>query len=116
MDRNYIHTDSNFTAAENVKLAVMEDKHFKDSYPSLAALKQMYPSANDEDYAYVGVARTNVTMYIWAVTYFQCVAGFNPARETPASIKTKYEANPDTNGFTDTDSIRVASIGYADDL
>jgi hypothetical protein len=68
MNSNYVHTDSNFTAAEKDKLAAMDDNHFKRLFPSLAALQQAYPIANDEDYAYVDVAGTDATMYIWDMT------------------------------------------------
>lgn len=90
----------NFTSEEKAKLAGVEDPKFKGQYLSLADL---LASGNGEvgGYAYVDNGVT-VDMYIWDNTNEQwdIVVGESTA-ETPASIKSKYESNPDTNAFTD---------------
>lgn len=90
----------NFTSEEKAKLAGVEDPKFKGQYLSLADL---LASGNGEvgGYAYVDNGVT-IDMYIWDNTNEQwdIVVGESTA-ETPASIKSKYESNPDTNAFTD---------------
>jgi hypothetical protein len=115
-DQYYTHTDNNFTAEEKNKLAGLDDNHFKGNYLSLEELQDAHPSAQDGDYAYVGAAGTTTVMYIWDGTDEQWEAGSSPAGETPASIKSKYESNQDTNAYTDDDLAVVGTVGDVTDL
>lgn len=89
----------NFTTEEKLKLAGVEDPKFKGQYLSLPDL---LATGNGEvgGYAYVDNGVT-VDMYIWDNTNEQwdIVVG-ESTTETPSSIKSKYESNPDTNAFT----------------
>lgn len=90
----------NFTTEEKSKLAGLESPKFKGQYLSLTDLQN---AGNGEigGYAYVDNGVT-IDMYIWDNTneVWDIVVG-ESTTETPASIKSKYESNPDTNAFTD---------------
>jgi hypothetical protein len=84
------------------------DTHFRGSYPSVEALEEAYPTASDGDYAYVGVEGEDAQLYIWDNSDSKWVDGGGAGvEETPASIKTKYESNANTNAFTDTDKAKL---------
>lgn len=90
----------NFTTEEKSKLAGLESPKFKGQYLSLTDLQN---AGNGEigGYAYVDNGVT-IDMYIWdnINEVWDIVVG-ESTTETPASIKSKYESNPDTNAFTD---------------
>lgn len=90
----------NFTTEEKSKLAGLESPKFKGQYLSLTDLQN---AGNGEigGYAYVDNG-VSIDMYIWDNTneVWDIVVG-ESTTETPASIKSKYESNPDTNAFTD---------------
>ena len=71
-----------------------------------------HPSPQPGSYANVdsGVGQ-DVIRYIWDSNDNKYVQqqGESTA-ETPASIKTKYESNPDTNAFTDSEQSKLGSI------
>lgn len=100
-----------FTADEKAKLAGLDSGNFQGQFLSYADLE----SANlggVGHFAYVDEGLGNaVELYIWNDTnsLFEVVAG-EPTAETPASIKSKYESNADTNPFTDAEQTKLANM------
>lgn len=107
-------SEENFTTDEKLKLSGLESPKFKGQFLSLADLISA-DVGEVGGYAYVdgGVGGT-VDLYIWDAvnSLWELVAGESTA-ETPASIKSKYESNPDTNAFTDDEKSKLASITSA---
>lgn len=101
-----------FTTAEKTKLAGLEDSKFKGQFTSLSDLQTAYPTANVGDYAYVDLGiGEDVAEYIWDTTDNSWIKqGGSSTTETPASIKSKYESNPDTNAFTDAEKTKLAVV------
>ena len=98
-----------FTDADKAKLAGLEGSKFRGLFASEAALPS---TGNPGDYADVDVGTgSNVVRYVWDDDDAQWVEqqGATPG-ETPASIKTKYEQNPDTNAYSDADKAKVDNI------
>ncbi|MDR3280927.1 MAG: hypothetical protein LBT23_10475 [Synergistaceae bacterium] len=92
---------NDYTTAEKTKLAGLESSHFKGEFTTIAALNAITGALGD--YAYVDAGSgADVTSYVWDSSNSKWVEqkGVTTA-ETPASIKTKYESNADTNAFTD---------------
>lgn len=92
-----------FTDAEKSKLAGLDAALFVGTYANLAALQSAHPSAGAGSYAYVDAgASSDVQQYIWdeSDADWVLVQGAGTS-ETPASVKAKYESNPDTNALTD---------------
>ncbi|MBR8535378.1 hypothetical protein KDU71_07385 [Carboxylicivirga sediminis] len=92
-----------FTDAEKSKLAGLEGPKWKGSFTTLAALEAAHPTGEAGWEADVdGGVGSDVVRYIWDDTDAKWVEqlGISTA-ETAASIKSKYESNPDTNAFTD---------------
>jgi hypothetical protein len=116
VDASYVHTDSNFTTEEKDKLASLDGNHFKGDFPTLEDLQATYPTASSGDYAYVGGAGEDVVNYIWDSSDSQWVIGGGGTAETPASIKEKYESNPDTNAYTNSEQETVSTIGNVSNL
>ncbi len=101
-----------YTQTEKTKLASLEDSKFKGLYTSYASLTGSYPTGAAGYYANVDSGVGNdVVRYIWDVddTGWVLQLGVSTA-ETPASIKTKYESNPDTNAFTDAYLLKLSGI------
>lgn len=95
-------SEENFTTDEKTKLSGLESPKFKGQFLSLADLNSA-DVGEEGGYAYVdGGEGGTVDLYIWDAvnSLWEVVAGESTA-ETPASIKSKYESNPDTNAFTD---------------
>lgn len=101
-----------YTTDEKTKLAGLESSHFKGTYTSLAELQSVHSTASAGDYADVdSAAGSNVQRYIWDVTDSAwIVQEGSGTTETAASIKTKYESNPDTNAYTDAEKTKVANV------
>jgi hypothetical protein len=81
----------------------LESSHYNGRYTNLAALQTALPTAAAGDYTRVDAgAGADVGTYIWDDSDNKWVkeAGAGTT-ETAASVKTKYESNPDTNAFTD---------------
>lgn len=101
-----------YTQAEKDKLAGLEAPPFLGVYPTLAALNTAHPTATPGQYAHVdaGVG-DDVKVYSWddSDAVFVEQAGASSA-ETPASIKNKYESNPDTNAFTNADKTKLDAV------
>ena len=101
-----------FTDALKTKLENAEENFFRGTHLSKAALDTAHPSAVAGSFAYVDAGAGNdVQRYIWDdddskwVEQSGAVAG-----ETAASIKTKYESNPDVNQYTNADKAKVDFI------
>lgn len=103
-----------FTDAEKSKLAGLEAQKYKGTYLTDTALTAAHPAPVAGSYAYVdsGVG-TGVVLYIWddSDSLWTVVSGGGGGgTETSASIKLKYEANPDTNAFTDSEKAKLFGI------
>lgn len=105
-------SDENYTAAEKAKLAGLEGAHFKGLHASLAALQAAHPSAVAGDYADVDSGTgADVARYIWDVSDSKWVVQSGASGSmTAAQIKTAYESNPDTNGYSDAEKAKLAAI------
>ena len=96
-------SDENYTTAEKTKLAGLEGSKFKGEFVSLTALETAYPTADVGDYANVDAGTGNdVQRYAWDSSddSWTLQQGASTAL-TASEVKTLYESNPDTNGFTD---------------
>jgi hypothetical protein len=111
------NADTNIlTDAEKAKLASLEGSKYRGTFASFAAL----PLTGNVDGSYANYdagASAEVRLAIWDVSDSQWrdVRGASTA-ETSASIKSKYEANPDTNAFTDAEREKLASITDATNI
>ena len=101
-----------FTDTEKAKLAALEEAHFKGVYVSLAALQAAYPTATAGDYAYVDDTVSTV-VYAWNVDTVAWTLTSEPSNITSAQVKTLYEANPDTNAYTDAEKLKLTGIELA---
>jgi hypothetical protein len=107
-------SEEDFTTVLKNKLATMEGSHFKGVHATLAELETSNPAASAEDgsYAYIkdGANPEKVAMLdggAWVELSSGGGAG-NPL--TGAQIKALYEAEADTNAFTDTLKATLAFI------
>jgi len=100
-----------YTDAEKTKLSGLESSKFLGEFVSLAALQAAFPSPDVGSYAYVdGGIGSDVIKYIWDTTDNKYVEQLGEStEETPASIKSKYESNPDTNAFTDAEKLNLSN-------
>jgi hypothetical protein len=99
-----------FTDAEKSKLAGLESSKYRGLFASQGALPLVGNAAGS--YADVDTGNGNdVARFIWDLGDAKWVAqGSALGAETAASIKTKYEANPDTNAFTDVEKAKLAGL------
>jgi hypothetical protein len=108
------NADTNvLTDAEKIKLASLEASKYRGTFASFAALPLIGNS--DGSYAnYDAGAGAAVKLAVWDISdnVWRDVQGASTA-ETSASIKTKYEANPDTNAFTDAYKAKLDGISDA---
>lgn len=107
------NADTNaFTDAEKSKLAGLESSTFKGTYLTDVALTSAHPAPEAGSYAYVDAgAAADVIIYIWDESDSAWVQGGSAeSTETSATIKAKYEANADTNAFTDAEKTKLAGI------
>lgn len=109
-------SSNDFTTEEKNKLAGLEASKFQGTYVSLSAL-QAADVGGAGHYAYVDEGEgVEVAAYIWDENDSEWVIqkGTSTA-ETPSSIKTKYESNPDTNAFTDAEKTKLSGLSNYDD-
>lgn len=101
-----------FTTSEKEKLAGLESSHFKGEFSSYEALVDAHPTAKPGDYARVdGGEDESVAAYIWDSSDQKWVMQLGESTaETPVTVKEKYESNPDTNAFTDSNKNKLAEI------
>lgn len=99
-----------FTDAEKTKLAGLESSKYRGLFSSAGALPLVGNAAGS--YADVDTGNgSDVARWIWDAGDAKWVAQGSPVgAETAASIKTKYESNPDTNAFTDAEQAKLAGI------
>lgn len=111
-DGTKVLSDQNYTAAEKAKLAGIEAAHFKGLHASLAALQAAHPTAAAGNYADVDSgAGADVARYIWDVSDSKwLIQSGATGSMTAAQIKTAYESNPDTNGFSDAEQSKLGAI------
>ena len=90
-----------YTDAEKSKLAGLDSNHFRGKFASETLLNAVTGISGDYAAVDLGVGY-DVVGYIWDDNDNKWVKqlGVSTA-ETPASIKSKYESNADTNAFTD---------------
>jgi hypothetical protein len=105
-----------FTDAEKTKLAGLESSKYRGLFTSEGALPLVGNFIGS--YADVDTGNGNdVARFIWDNGDEKWVAqSSSVTAETAASIKTKYEANPDTNAFTDAEKSKLAGITDAADI
>lgn len=104
---------NDYTTAEKNKLAGLELSLFKGKFASVEALNLIVGTAGA--YAYVGEAGKRDISYIWDDDDVKWELNQSPSTaETPASVKTKYESNPDTNAFTDSEKTKLAGLNNFD--
>lgn len=107
------NTDTNaFTDAEKAKLASLAASRFLGIYATLTALQAAHPAPPAGSFAYVDQgASTDIMSYIWDANDLKYVPqASGNTQETPESIKVKYEANDDTNAFTDAEKAKLADL------
>jgi hypothetical protein len=102
-----------FTDAEKAKLAGLESSKYRGLFASQGALPLVGNSAGS--YADVDTGNgSDVARFIWDEGDAKWVSqGSAVGAATAASIKTKYESNPDTNAFTDAEKAKLAAITEA---
>lgn len=105
-------SESNYTQEEKDKLAGLDGPHFKGTYTSLAELQSAGIEAVPGDYADVdGGLGEETFRCIWDDTNGQWVAQLGTSTSlTGAQIKAEYEAQPDTNAFTDDEKALLAAF------
>lgn len=105
-------SETNFTQDEKTKLAGLEGPHFKGTHTSLQALMDAGIDAVAGDYADVdGGAGQETYRCIWDVTNEEWVPQLGASTQlTGAQIKSEYEAQPDTNAYTDAEKSKLAGI------
>jgi hypothetical protein len=104
------------TDAEKLKLASLEASKYRGTFASFAAL----PLTGNVDGSYANYdsgAGAAVKLAIWDISdnVWRDVQGASTA-ETAASVKTKYESNPDTNAFTDAHKAKLDAISEATNI
>ena len=106
-DSTYVKTDNNFSTALKTKLESLESPKYKGSFVSLSALQTAYPTATVGDTADVTVSDV-INQFAWDGTAWvnQGVIG----SDTPEMVKQKYESNPDSNAFTDSEKSKLGGI------
>jgi hypothetical protein len=101
-----------YSDTEKTKLAGLESSKFLGQYTSLSALQTAHPSPVVGSYANVDLGvGNNVVRYIWDdddSSYIE-QGSSNPVL-TDAQIKTQYEANANTNEFSDTEKLKLAGL------
>lgn len=105
-------SQESFTTSEKNKLAGLESSKFKGEFISLAALQSALPTTEVGSYAYVdqGVGQ-EVVKYIWDSTDTRWVLQQGESAVlTPADVKSLYEANANTNAFTDAEKTKLSGI------
>lgn len=102
---------NDFTTAEKTKLAGLESSHFKGTFVDLAALQAGVVSPTAGDYADVDAgAGADVMRYLWDASDAAWKPQASATSLTAAQVKALYEANADTNPFTDAEKTKLAAI------
>lgn len=96
------------TDAERSKLAGLSDM-FRGTFPDLASI----PLTGNIEGMTANIdsgTGNDVRIAYWDNDDSVWIDGGAAASETAASVKTKYESNPDTNAFTDADHAKLDGI------
>jgi hypothetical protein len=125
-DGTKVLSDNNYTTSEKNKLSSIDATHYLAPLQTTVQLSAL-PQASISDKARVYV-ETELSDYFYDTTassgdiapddqtggigFWRKVA---VGGETAASIKTKYESNPDTNAFTDSEKAIVATVSGKED-
>lgn len=111
------NTDTNnFTDAEKSKLASLEGSKFLGTFLTASAIPVVGAVAGSYADVDAGVGQ-DVQRYIFDVNDAKFVKSSSSiAGETSASIKTKYEANANTNAFTDNEKTKLSELTYAPNI
>lgn len=104
-------SEENFSLAEKNKLAALESSHYKGLFTTLAALQAAITSPVAGDYADIdsGVG-SDATRYHWDSSDSVWVKTGPATTLTSTQVKTLYEANDDTNVYTDAEKTKLAGI------
>ncbi len=100
---------NDYTTEEKEKLAGLDSSNFKGRFNSESELILAYPIGQDGWYAEVIVGGV-LHEFIWDDINGEWVDNGATGGETAASIKQKYESNPDTNAFTDSEKTKLSGI------
>jgi hypothetical protein len=105
-------SDNNYTDAEKTKLAGLEGTKYRGQYTTLGDLQTANPSPAAGQYADVdGGAGEDVYRYIYDANDAQWVKQLGQSSTmTNEQVKTAYEANDDTNAYTDSEKSKLAGI------
>lgn len=97
-------------AEKDVIQSLAASSNFKGTYTDLSSLQTAFPTANAGDYADVDAGiGAQVERYIWDASDTEWVIqGSGGGIETAASIKAKYETNPNTEVFTTDEKNKLA--------
>ena len=100
-----------FSDSEKSKLAGLESSRFKGTYVSKSALDTAHPTSEEGSYADVdGGVGQEVNRYIWDNDDSSWILQLGEsAALTDVQIKTQYENNADTNGFTDSEKTKLSN-------
>ena len=102
---------NDFTDSLKDKLASLESSRFKGIFVSLPDLQDAIPVGEPGDYAHVDVGSSNAVLYIWDNTDSVWVNSGQEAEPlTAAQVKSLYEANANTNEFSDAEKTKLAGI------
>lgn len=105
-----------YTTEEKQKLAGLEGSKFKGEYISIEELESSFPTSDIGSYAYVDAGEGEQTQkYIWDSSDNRWVLSGSTGEETSASIKEKYESNPDTNAFSDAEKTKLSGLNKSVD-
>ena len=105
-------SDENFTLAEKTKLSGLAGTKWRGEFVSLSALQTAIPTASAGDYADVNAGGVPVIRYIWNAD----TSTWQSTTLTGSQIKTLYEGEPDTNGFTDAEKTKLSNALVESDL
>ena len=105
-------SDTNFSQAEKDKLARLESSKYKGQYTSLADLQNNVNNPTAGDYADVDLGLgSSVVRYIYDASDSEWVEQVGTSTQlTGAQVKQMYEAQLDTNAYTDSEKSKLAGI------
>lgn len=106
------NSDTNaFTDAEKAKLSGLSDPLFLGVFTSISLLDAAHPTPAIGSHAHIDTgAGSDSQLAIWDNDDSKFVLSSGGGTETSASIKTKYEANADTNAYTDVEKSKLGGI------
>ncbi len=101
-------SETSYTQAEKTKLSTIRNR-FAGRFNSLAQLNAITGVSGDE--AYVSIDGAPIVVYVWDTLTSAWQSSLLAAgEESPETIKTKYESNPDTNAYSNSEKTKLAGI------